>query len=102
MVSNYFSPAKINLFLRLLGRREDGFHELATLIQAVDLGDSIRVGEADEDRFSCSDSTLPTDETNLAELHGAPRVLGPRYSIAGTGGRGKGGTALGWRITIRR
>ncbi len=30
------SPAKINLFLRILGKRPDHFHEIATLIQAID------------------------------------------------------------------
>jgi len=37
------APAKINLFLRVLGRRSDGFHELETLFQAVDLCDDIAV-----------------------------------------------------------
>ena len=34
-----FSPAKINLFLRIIKKRDDGFHELASLFQAIDLGD---------------------------------------------------------------
>lgn len=31
--ATYFSPAKINLFLRVMGKRPDGFHELASLFQ---------------------------------------------------------------------
>lgn len=37
------APAKVNLSLRVLGRREDGFHEIRTLFQALDLGDELRV-----------------------------------------------------------
>ena len=36
------SPAKINLFLELLGRREDGFHELVTVISPVSIYDTLR------------------------------------------------------------
>ena len=35
------APAKINLFLSILGRREDGYHELQTLFQLLDFGDNI-------------------------------------------------------------
>lgn len=37
------APAKVNLSLRVLGRREDGFHEIRTVFQAVDLADELRV-----------------------------------------------------------
>lgn len=37
------APAKVNLSLRVLGRRDDGFHEIRTLFQALDLGDELRV-----------------------------------------------------------
>jgi len=35
------APAKLNLFLRVLGRREDGYHELQTVFQLLDWGDSV-------------------------------------------------------------
>lgn len=61
----YRSPAKVNLFLRVLSKRVDGFHELASLFQAIGLFDHLHIKAAQEDSFSCSDSTLPIDSSNL-------------------------------------
>lgn len=41
------SPAKINLFLHLTGRRADGYHELQTLFQLLDFGDTLHFSESD-------------------------------------------------------
>ncbi|MFC2049076.1 4-(cytidine 5'-diphospho)-2-C-methyl-D-erythritol kinase [Chlamydiota bacterium] len=60
-----FSPAKINLFLRILGKRPDGYHELASLFQAINLGDTLTFTLSHEDRLTCSDPTLPCDSSNL-------------------------------------
>ena len=60
-----FSPAKINLFLRILRRRCDGYHELASLFQAIDLGDWLTFTLAEADQFTCSDATLSCDSSNL-------------------------------------
>jgi 4-diphosphocytidyl-2-C-methyl-D-erythritol kinase len=59
------SPAKINLFLRILHRREDGYHALASIFQAIDLFDHLKIEPAPRDCLTCSDSTLPTDRSNL-------------------------------------
>lgn len=61
----FFSPAKINLFLRVVNRRPDGFHNLSSVIQAIDLCDIITFQPHCEDFFSCSDTRLPIDEQNL-------------------------------------
>lgn len=61
----FSSPAKINLFLRVLHHRCDGFHELASLFQAVNLCDTLTFEKADADSLTCSDPTLPTDNSNL-------------------------------------
>lgn len=62
-----FCPAKVNLFLAVTGRREDGFHELVSLMAPLELGERLRLalkpGEGIELR--CSDPRLPTDEDNL-------------------------------------
>lgn len=60
-----FSPAKINIFLRILSRRSDGFHFLASLMQAVDLGDIITLTLSERDSFTCTNPFLPKDENNL-------------------------------------
>jgi len=61
------SGCKINLLLNVLRRREDGFHELETLMQPVKLFDELAFdnGGAAGVRFTCSDATLPTDDNNL-------------------------------------
>jgi 4-diphosphocytidyl-2-C-methyl-D-erythritol kinase len=61
-----FSPAKLNLFFRVLGKRVDGYHEIASLFQAINLGDFLTFDIIKgEDRLVCSDSSLPCDESNL-------------------------------------
>lgn len=60
-----FSPAKVNLFFRVLSKRSDGYHAIASLYQAVSLGDVVSISLADEDRLSCDDPEVPCNEHNL-------------------------------------
>lgn len=60
-----FSPAKLNLFLRVLNKRADGYHDLATLMQTINLGDTLTIDQADKDAFHCDIQALPMDESNL-------------------------------------
>ena len=65
------APAKINLSLRVLGRRPDGFHELETLMVPLDLADEVSVEMATAAidggiELTCSDPSLPTGSGNLA------------------------------------
>jgi len=64
-----FSPAKVNLFLRIIRRREDGYHELASLFQTVAFGDTLLLkvlpATAVQDEFSSSYTSLVTDQSNL-------------------------------------
>lgn len=59
------SPAKVNLFLRVLRRRADGYHEIASLFQAIDLSDRIHFSLAEKDHLSSTDPKLPLDKNNL-------------------------------------
>lgn len=59
------SPSKINLFLRIVKKRPDKYHELASLFQAIDLCDTIHFKLSNSDCLSCTDPTVPTDHSNL-------------------------------------
>ena len=62
----FFSPAKINLYFHILKKRSDGFHEIASLYQAIDLGDKLAIDPSEgEDRITCTDLLIPTDSSNL-------------------------------------
>ena len=61
------SPAKINLFLSVTGRRPDGYHELTTLMAGIDLYDRITLDFSGRDiRLQCDAPDIPQDESNLA------------------------------------
>jgi 4-diphosphocytidyl-2-C-methyl-D-erythritol kinase len=61
--------AKVNRSLRILGKRTDGFHELDTILQTVDLTEEIHFLEGEEDRdevsLSIEGADLPADSSNL-------------------------------------
>jgi len=57
--------AKINLTLRVLGVRTDGFHELRTTFQAIGLHDTLTFAPAREFAIECDDPACPCDQSNL-------------------------------------
>src|SRR5947208_3670119 len=59
------SFAKINWTLQILGRRDDGFHELFTIFQTISLHDTIHFEESKDFNLSCDNPGIPTDERNL-------------------------------------
>jgi 4-diphosphocytidyl-2-C-methyl-D-erythritol kinase len=60
------SPCKVNLLLNILGKREDGFHELETVMHPVGLNDRLSLERlARGIELTCSDTNLPTDAGNL-------------------------------------
>ncbi|MDI1334650.1 MAG: 4-(cytidine 5'-diphospho)-2-C-methyl-D-erythritol kinase [Lacunisphaera sp.] len=61
-----FSPAKINLFLAVTGRRADGYHDLVSVAAPLDFGDQL-AAEANSAGFTltCDDPAIPFDGSNL-------------------------------------
>ncbi len=60
------APAKVNLFLRLLGRRPDGYHELETVLHTVDLADTVEISPAQSTCVLGAGASIPSGEDNLA------------------------------------
>eukprot|EP00931_Biecheleriopsis_adriatica_P080767 TRINITY_DN54115_c0_g1_i1.p1 TRINITY_DN54115_c0_g1~~TRINITY_DN54115_c0_g1_i1.p1 ORF type:complete len:417 (-),score=113.04 TRINITY_DN54115_c0_g1_i1:52-1302(-) len=98
-----FSPAKVNLFLRILRRRPDGYHDLASLFHTVAFGDTMDIEvlpkEAERDELQCNLPGVPVDDSNLViralklfrEKSGVERFFGVRLekripAQAGMGG----------------
>jgi 4-diphosphocytidyl-2-C-methyl-D-erythritol kinase len=80
-----FAPAKINLYLHILGRRPDGFHELETLMAPISLGDMLDIDLIPSGvEFTCSDPALSDAQDNLATK--AARLFLEEFKL-GTGVR---------------
>ena len=63
------APAKINLFLKVLRRRRDGFHEIETFISPISLCDQIKIDKNKRGQgisFRCDDPSVPRGGENLA------------------------------------
>jgi 4-diphosphocytidyl-2-C-methyl-D-erythritol kinase len=86
------APAKLNFVLEALGRRPDGYHDIASVMQTIDLADSVRLQQA------------PTIEIEVVgeALRGVPRE-GPRnlaFSAAHALAEAAGDTSLGVLIEL--
>jgi 4-diphosphocytidyl-2-C-methyl-D-erythritol kinase len=75
------TPAKVNLFLEVLRKRPDGYHDLATLMLAVSLYDTLEIQEcqADEVRLECDQAGLSTGPDNLVVR--AAQLVRERFGI---------------------
>src|SRR5947207_7434468 len=62
------ATAKINLSLKILGRRSDGFHEIETVMAPISLCDEIKIEKSDAKEgieFHCDDASVPQGDDNL-------------------------------------
>lgn len=82
-VGSFILPAfaKVNLLLRVLGRREDGYHELETIFQTVTLHDRLtfELKETDEIEVLCDAPDVPSGPDNL--VHRAALALRERFGV---------------------
>ena len=62
------APAKINLYLEIIGDRPDGYHELAMILQSIELADKIDLvaNGIELIRLRCDNNQVPVDKSNLA------------------------------------
>lgn len=88
------APAKLNLYLRVLGPRPDGYHEIETIFERIDLADELTFKpHPGEVRLTCSDAALSCGEDNLV-------LKAARWLQSATGGRPGARIHLTKRIPI--
>jgi len=66
-----FSPAKVNLLLSVTGKREDGYHDLVSLVSPISFGDYVSITLLDEPGaidLVCDSPSVPTGESNLVVM----------------------------------
>jgi 4-diphosphocytidyl-2-C-methyl-D-erythritol kinase len=88
------SPAKINLFLAVTGRRADGFHDLVSVAAPLEFGDELGAEEAGGGfGLACDTAGVPLDDTNLI-------LKAARLYAAETGWKGGAKFTLSKRIPM--
>ena len=71
--------AKINLGLRITGKRDDGYHNIETVFHRINVFDEITLEQADSIIMECRQTNVPDDETNLCVR--AAMLLQKRHNI---------------------
>jgi 4-diphosphocytidyl-2-C-methyl-D-erythritol kinase len=78
-------PAKVNLYLKVLARRQDGYHDLVTVMQPLTLADELRLTPGKGLTLECRHPGVPSDSQNLvwraAEKFGAATGQVPQFHI---------------------
>ncbi|MCQ9207292.1 MAG: 4-(cytidine 5'-diphospho)-2-C-methyl-D-erythritol kinase [Omnitrophica bacterium] len=60
-----YAPAKINLYLKVLNKRSDGYHNIETVFERIALYDKIILRKSDKIKVLCNNSNVPTDKNSL-------------------------------------
>ena len=74
------APGKLNLTLEVLGKRPDGYHEIRSLVQTVNLCDTLSFEQAVSISLDCTEPTLQTQENLIIR---AAELLRKTYSYNG-------------------
>jgi 4-diphosphocytidyl-2-C-methyl-D-erythritol kinase len=81
----HLCPAKVNLYLKVLARREDGYHDLVTVMQPLTLADELRLTPGQGLTLACQHPEVPSGPQNLvwraAEKFGAATGRDPQVHI---------------------
>jgi 4-diphosphocytidyl-2-C-methyl-D-erythritol kinase len=78
------SPAKINLYLKVLGKRPDGYHDIETVFERIDLCDELTFKPIpDRIVVKCDNPQVPCDQRNL--VYKAAQMLKDRFAIPSSG-----------------
>lgn len=75
------APAKINLLLDVVGKREDGFHEMELVMTSIDLSDRLTLTPQENEQITLSSDSafMPLDERNI--VHKTATLLKETYKI---------------------
>jgi 4-diphosphocytidyl-2-C-methyl-D-erythritol kinase len=76
------APAKINLVLEVLGKRDDGYHEIRSLVQTINLCDVISFESADETSFECTEPSLQASDNLVVQAAELLREVGGYNKVA--------------------
>jgi len=63
----YLAPAKVNLVLEVLGKRDDGYHEIRSLVQTINLCDVLSFEPADRISLECTEPNLQTSDNLVVQ-----------------------------------
>ncbi|AUT04274.1 4-(cytidine 5'-diphospho)-2-C-methyl-D-erythritol kinase [Nostoc sp. CENA543] len=76
------APAKINLYLEIIGDRPDGYHELVMIMQSIDLADKIEIKSISSETIQvhCNHPQVPTDKSNL--VYRAAELMAKKFPEA--------------------
>ena len=78
-IYTYLCPAKVNLFLYVLGRRHDGYHNIYTLFYPVSIYDTLSIQKADITTLTCSNKNIPENADNIIiKTH---NILKEKYNL---------------------
>ena len=104
--------AKLNLTLDVLGKREDGYHDLQSVMQTISIRDDVEIdiGTGKPWKLLCSDESIPMDESNLAwkaarvycdAMHKDPNGIEIRITKRIPSGAGMGGGSADAAAVLR-